>query len=116
MHFFLDFENYNMLHSDSEEQSEDEYNPNNNDSSSDNYNKRQSSYDIDKAEKNRKKKKKTEPNDILQINIKQGMQIRVLYELHKSTHGMIALIKDTIKKDTEKPVELIPKEWNVSTI
>jgi len=44
------------------------------------------------------------------------MQIRALYELHKSTHGMIALIKDTIKKDTEKPVELIPKEWNVSTI
>ena len=41
MHFFLDFENYNMLHSDSEEQSEDEYKPNNNDSSSDNYNKRQ---------------------------------------------------------------------------
>jgi hypothetical protein len=53
---------------------------------------------------------------MLQINLKQGTQIRALYELHKSTYEMVSWIKDTMKKDSEKPAELIPKEWNVSII
>ena len=46
--------------------------------------------------------------------VKQGKQIRALYELQKSTFDRISTIQNQMKKLTSKAVELSPKVFSVS--
>ena len=53
-------------------------------------------------------------NNIETMLVKQGKQIRTLYELQKTTFDKISTIQSQMKKLTNKNTELSPKVFNVS--
>jgi hypothetical protein len=53
-------------------------------------------------------------NNIEAMLVKQGKQIRALYELQKTTFDKISTIQSQMKKLTSKNTELSPKVFNVS--